>query len=296
MEKYMNDAFCDFEKSHPLSVNIETINYCNRKCSYCFWRYYDVPKTKIMSLELFERILIEISTMERNIKFVSFVAYNEPTIDPFFINRLDLLKSYNLKFWNITNATNLSKKITDYFISNIDLMLRFICIDLPAADYSEMEKLTMCSKKQYNRLMSNLDYFGKHIKNYNINANITVLGWNDQEHEKNMEAVKYKFETYGYNVSKGFLSDRAGQLRPYVNNRFYIENPKGCNCGGDRINDHLHFGVNGNLFLCCQDFHQAYSYGNILDKSLADVLSSPERIDAIRRIRSGLCRNCCFAR
>lgn len=291
----MDQSF-NFEKDKELTVQIETINYCNRSCMYCFWGYCNPQKPAIMSLDLFERILIELTKLKRPIKIVSFAAYNEPTIDPFFIKRLDLLKKYNLKYWNITNGINLNAKITDYFMNNLDLIYKFVCIDLPALSYEAIHKLTNCSVAQYRRLMKNIENYGHCIEKNKLNAVITVLGWNDEFHEKNLDEVKEKFAKYGYNIIKGFLCDRAGQLKPHIDNKFYLENPRQCNCGGDRINDFLHFGVKGNLYICCQDFHQRYSYGNILQKQLPEILDSEERIHSIRGILSDLCKHCCYAK
>lgn len=249
-----------------------------------------------MPINLFEKILWEINELNRNIKIVSFAVYNEPTIDPFFIKRLDLLKKYGLKYWNITNGTNLNNKITNYLLNNFDLTFGFVCIDLPAVSYHEIHKLTGCSIHQYNRLKNNIKNYGQYIIKNKLNATITVLGWNDRLHEANFQEVKNEFEKYGYKIFKGELCDRAGQLKPYIDNKFYLQNPKRCNCGGDRINDFLHFGVNGNLYLCCQDFYQKYSYGSILEKPLPEILNSTERTSAIKGILSDLCKYCWYAR
>jgi len=289
--KYKSSAL-----SKDLNVQIEAVNFCNRKCRFCFLGHFEPPKPKVMPLSAFEKILRELRTLDRNINLVSFSSYCEPTLDPHLIERMELLKKYNFSYWNITNGTNLNKKIIDYFLKNLNLIRNSFLINLPAVNEKEYTRLTGGTKEQLEKTKKNLRYLGSKIKKHKIKAIITVLGWGNNAHEKNFGDVKEELKNYGFAFSKSGLSDRAGQLRPHVDNKFYLENPESCDCGGNRFEDYLHFGVEGNLYVCCQDFEQKYSFGNIKEKSLKKILNSKKRKDMINAMKNNLCKRCVYAK
>ncbi len=47
-----------------------------------------------MSMEFYEQIVQQIAAHRDTVEGVSMIHYNEPTIDRFFLQRIDLLKKY----------------------------------------------------------------------------------------------------------------------------------------------------------------------------------------------------------
>ena len=74
-------------------VQIETNTFCNHKCWFCQNAHYKKPESRAMTMGLFETILKDISAAfpKSRLKTVTFAAYNEPTLDPFFMDRLRML-------------------------------------------------------------------------------------------------------------------------------------------------------------------------------------------------------------
>ncbi len=80
-----------------------------------------------------------------------------------------------------------------------------------------------------------------------------------------------------------------------------IRAPKFAGC--DRLASHVHISWRGDLFMCCLDYAQEYTFGNIAESSLEELLGGP-RARQYRRQVYGLepatadlpCRKCCHIR
>lgn len=70
------------------NVEIEINTVCNYKCEYCPVRY-EPKQPQFMSIEDFSTIIEKI-THYPTIKNVSLSSYNEPLIDPYFIERVNI--------------------------------------------------------------------------------------------------------------------------------------------------------------------------------------------------------------
>ena len=278
----------------PLNVQIETGNYCNRKCHYCYWGHTDLPgwghsnKPEVMDIVLYKKIISEIKTLGVQIQPIAFSAYNEPTIDPLFIDRLEIMKQNNLFYWNITNGTHLTPEILDYFMKNLDLIRRFFLINSPSINPEQYTNFGGGSPHQLTKVLDGLHRLGSLLKPNNIHANITILGKYDVNHENNVQEIKKVFEPYGYVITKAALHDRAGTLQPFVNNGINHVKVKDCY----KFKGNLYFGLKGNLYLCCHDFHEVYSYGNINEKPLKEIIGSQLHMDTIEKIKSEICKKC----
>ena len=60
--------------------------------------------------------------------------------------------------------------------------------------------------------------------------------------------------------------------------------------------ENLYFGVKGNVFYCCHDYHQDYSCGNINDTPLAELLESDSYYQQKQNFMQNFCRKCEQAR
>jgi radical SAM protein with 4Fe4S-binding SPASM domain len=57
----------------------------------------------------------------------------------------------------------------------------------------------------------------------------------------------------------------------------------------------LYVGVKGDAYLCCHDYYERYSYGNICEAPLATLRTSDRRKEMLKAFRSDFCRRCPFA-
>ena len=71
------------------------------------------------------------------------------------------------------------------------------------------------------------------------------------------------------------------------------DQPLRCNAG---YFDNLYFGIKGNVFYCCHDYHQDYSCGNINETPLRELLNSDNYYKQKERFMHDFCRKCEQAR
>ena len=114
--------------------------------------------------------------------------------------------------------------------------------------------------------------------------------------------VYQKFQhTKNINFSMTGLIDRAGTLEGAECETQKIptgaidwgDQPLRCNAG---YFENLYFGVKGNVFYCCHDYHQEYSCGNINDIPLAELLESDSYYQQKQNFMQNFCRKCEQAR
>ncbi|MBF0152119.1 MAG: radical SAM protein [Magnetococcales bacterium] len=273
-----------------INVQIETINFCNRRCNYCFYGHWDAFPPQVMSMDLYGAILDQVMALPSQINLVTHSSYAEPTIDPQFIERLEQLKARRLRYWNITNGTHLTQAILEYLLDNPSLFSRYFLIDVPTVDPDAYRRITDGSPGQAERLREGLHRLGPHIRPKELTAILMVLGLKDADHDLRHAALEKEFAPYGYQVTAFPLADRGGELRPFIDNKIDLPGARGCL--DQRFDGNLHFGVQGNIYTCCHDFNQRFSYGNIARTSLKELLFSPRRQHMVNATLAQMCRRC----
>ena len=76
------------------------------------------------------------------------------------------------------------------------------------------------------------------------------------------------------------------------------EEASGCNGGGEhggRPFEWVHVSSNGDLYTCCQDYLQTFTYGNLKSNTLDRLLVSKKREKAIKDTLKDLCTKCWFS-
>ncbi|MBF0427094.1 MAG: hypothetical protein HQL66_14875, partial [Magnetococcales bacterium] len=63
-----------------INVQIETINYCNRRCNYCFFGHWAALPSQVMSMALYGQILDQVASLPVKVNLVTHSSYAEPTI------------------------------------------------------------------------------------------------------------------------------------------------------------------------------------------------------------------------
>ncbi|MBF0135734.1 MAG: radical SAM protein [Magnetococcus sp. DMHC-1] len=286
-------APADLGLSAKINVQIETINFCNRRCQYCFYGHWDAFPSRIMAMDAYTHILDQVLALPVKINLITHSSYAEPTIDPHFIERLEQIKARRLRYWNITNGTNLTPAILDYLFDNLPLFSSYFLIDVPTVEPDMYRRMTGGSSGQAEKLRDNLHRLGSHIKPKNLTAILMVLGQQDADHRARHAELATEFAHYGYQVTLFPLSDRGGELRPFIDNKIELSCVKGCI--DKRLDGNLHFGVGGNMYVCCHDFMQRFSYGNVARTPLEELLRSPGRQRMIDATLAQMCRRCLSA-
>lgn len=278
-----------------VGIEIEVTTSCNFLCPFCPLAYDPKPKA-IMPMDLFEHILDKAKAY-KSITTVSINSYNEPTLDPHFMDRARTIASKNLWLLLHTNGSGLTR-------AKLNMLRDIGCVseltfNLPSLDPAEFTRLTG-GAKNLNHVSTMIDY----AKLLGFKVGVSVNG-TDSDLARNLPALKARYGSSvgfpGYDLATptGMTNDRAGLLRGEYAQNINVTAPRlyGCNIA----TDWLYVNVHGSLFICCQDYKQVTAYASIFDGSISEILSSPAARKAYGYVTGAeeapadhICRRCIY--
>ena len=285
-------------------AQIENNTHCNYKCWFCP-NAYDKPAPKeCMTLEQFRKILNEIRSVYTpwELNDISFATYNEPNLDDTFKEKLQLMTDMGFDYEHISNGSMITTELTDWLIENPQRIKQFR-LNIPTMDEKKWKDITGSSTAVMYRMYYQLMYLFENSQRLNFPITVIVNGDGSEEHKQEFMKVYQKFQRCppGINFSMTGLIDRAGTLEGAECETQKIpegsidwgDNPLRCSAG---YFDNLYFGIKGNVFYCCHDYHQKYSCGNINDTPLKELLCSENYYKQKERFMKDFCRKCEQAR
>ena len=137
----------------PHRVDIETCRQCNARCQFCPQSVS--PKARgVMPLDVFSLILarLEGATPE----WVAFNHYGEPLIDPFFRERVEMLRERNFPLGLYTNGTLLKEEVIDFLAEGGVYKVVF---NFPSLEPSEWSSLMHLPERSYWKARRAIEYF-----------------------------------------------------------------------------------------------------------------------------------------
>lgn len=290
----IDDPIAESRRSRLLYASVETCSLCNHRCSFCPVSV-DPRSMEVMPQPLFERIVDEILACADPEMAFFLNNYNEPTVDPMFLDRMDLLFRRNVRIALLTNAS----RLTPPKVEKIRGMgkLRYLGINLPTVDearYTELHGTT-----DLPQILENVEHL---VANPLAEENVfVVLGYGDERHEHDLRLVEERFGGRGFHVRRFRLQNRAGLVdgMPAVPPKKRLG---GCELVGSRPLQHLQVQTSGKVVFCCQDYYETEIVGDLTKQSVRDVLES-ERFAELRRWSYGveeapdafMCRRCEYA-
>ncbi len=290
----IEDAFAESRRTHLLYVSLETCTSCNHRCPFC--PVSVAPRDKeVMSQELFERIVDEIAEFGDEKVVVSLSNYNEPTFDPLFEERIRYLFAKRIPVSILTNASGFTPERAELF-EKLG-RFRYIGVNLPTLRPDRYEKLH--GTRDLPRVLANMDAL--HARSLSDETTIVVLGEEDAEHLRDVAELKAHFEPKGWAVKQFKIRSRPDS-GTYVIEPPPLKKLKGCELVGSRPFEHLHVTGTGTAVLCCQDYYEKLTVGDLKTHSVAEILGG-ETMARLRRWTYGveeapedfLCRRCEFA-
>ena len=288
----------DIEKesrgSHLLYLSIETCTVCNHRCPFCPVSI-DPRERDVMPQEVFERVVEEAVAAGGKGLVVFLSNYNEPTFDPFFEDRVRFLFGRRLAVSLLTNASGFTPERCELFQSLGKF--RYIGVNLPTLRAERYEKLH--GTKDLARVLSNME--AMRARELSEESAIVLLGDEDEEHRRDTEEIRARFEPKGW-IIKPFKIRSRPDSGTYVPEPPAYKSLRGCELMGSRPFEHLHVTATGKAVLCCQDYHEKHVIGDVKTQSVAEILGG-DKLARLRRWAYGveeapadfLCRRCEFA-
>jgi len=140
-----------------------------------------------------------------------------------------------------------------------------------------------------------------HARELSEETAIVCLGEEDEEHLRDVAEIRAHFEPKGW-VVKQFKIRSRPDSGTYVIEPPPLKKLKGCELVGSRPFEHLHVTGTGTAVLCCQDYYEKLTVGDLKTQSVSEILGG-DTMARLRRWTYGveeapedfLCRRCEFA-
>ena len=290
----IDDLEGETRRSHLLYVSLETCTSCNHRCPFCPVSV-DPRARDVMSRELFESIADQVVEIGGRGVVVFLSNYNEPTIDPLFEERCLALFARGLPVSLLTNASHLDPDRAERIASAG--RFRYIGINLPTLDPERYER--MHGTRDLARVLANIDAL--RAREIGEETAIVVLGDNDEPHRKDVRAIRDRFEPLGWTVKQFRIRSRPAS-GTFIPEPPPVKELRGCELMGSRPFEHLHITATGKAVLCCQDYYERLTVGDLKTETVAGILGG-DVMARLRRWTYGvepapddfLCRRCEFA-
>jgi len=264
----------NIKKTKKYNIIIETTNICNAKCIMCP-HIKMKRKVGVMNDEIF--YLIAKKLKDENINPLAFIlnGFGEPLVDKEIFERVGFLKKEFpesiLKFYS-----NLGLASDDVITSLVASGLDEINISFNGYDKENYEKTMQID---YSRTLENLNKLilrkNKSGSKLKIRISMTLVSCNDGDEKKFIKEWSGRVDSVSVNKVHTYnnsVKDVSGQNK--IN---YKKITYPCKY----LWNTLVFGVSGNVFLCCLDYDGEYNFGNIQEKSIAEIFYS-EAFENIR--------------
>jgi radical SAM family protein/iron-sulfur cluster protein len=281
---------CKLWEWHSITrVEIEIGTYCNWSCEFCPNRRN--PKlTKTMSMDLFTTI-VEKAERLPSVTSVTLHSYNEPTLDKDFEVRIDILAKTRLKLDLYTNGTGLTENKLQHLTTSG--VVNTIVFNFPALNEERFKAIT--GSNTYRQTIRSIE---RSIE-LGLDVRFAILSTGDSESIERIKALRQHFgQRLKHKVDGWGAVDRAG----FLTNTKYAQNihiTEGFLYGCHYPLWQLNISVDGNCFICCQDFEQKEVFGNILDGEIDEIINSERAQNLRKEIFGGrtaspnlICRRC----
>lgn len=271
----------------PRNLDIEVCSACNHRCVYC--PVHDDPfRQKVMTMADFTAILDKLKGIPY-FKRIALNHYNEPFMDPHLIDRIHEIFSRNITRWIIlyTNASMIRKEQLQEWLP-YRKQLGFN-INLPTV-ISENRYKTVHGRDDLQKVENNIELLLK--MGFLVQINV------QENHHTTVQDYESVLTKYGKKVKKIRWVRSSTRSNLTLNEKYY-HSGRIIGCTLFRHTNYLHIGVDGEVFLCAEDYYKKHQFGNILKDSLSSILSNPSRKEFLDYLSGRkkapadfLCRSC----
>ena len=295
---------------HHLNVQMQTVSACNASCYFCpYQESWHKQHPGRMNEAMYRKIIDEVSCFKIG-KFCPYLE-NEPLLDSQILDRIEYaLSKLNPTLIELsTNASILTKSKIDDIARLFSRVKHEIWISFHGIDKASFESimgldfdtckhnvLSLVEKAQ----QSNLNIIIQGAGLPRVKKGKMPLWFNRKQY---FHFWKTTFKEQGFkrlpNVRFFTYHDRAGQIRRNEINFAEIVRPnlEGFYC--PRVDQWAHFLYNGELILCCMDYHRDTVFGNINKNTLKEIYMSKTfktlALKTVGKVRSSedfICKRC----
>ena len=262
-----------------IGLEVEVNTHCNLRCRFCPVSTNPHPQ-QLMRWEHYVHIMTK--AKEYGIREISLNHYSEPTLSPLLPDMITFATEIGLSVTLYSNGTNLTPKL----VRNIALCRENlnIVINLPESNRHRYHITTGIDLFQ--KVVTNIHYASMYLP-LEIVVNCASKDILDELQMVFPSLVIKAWET----------DDRAGELGSC---KFAPQNQhSGLLNGCPLALRYLNISVDGDVFLCPQDFRKIYKMGSLLCMSLKEIVEG-ERAQQLRKWIFGIenapenmiCRRC----
>jgi MoaA/NifB/PqqE/SkfB family radical SAM enzyme len=241
------------------ALEFETTAYCNRKCSYCPVSLYD-RTGPLDGRYMKEDVFLKMVGDLESFQFSGLIAphlYGEPLTDPRLTKWMSILRKS-------------LPRSTIKVVTNGDFLDKKKFDDLIAAgvNYFNISKHGATLPKALIELIDSLT---------------------PQERKKRFNVLDFYQD---YKNQQSMLNTRGGEVHLRHQSLQKKRNPIACSFVVYPV-----LNTYGELILCCNDYHNDHTFGNIMEQHLLDLWNSPKNMEVRKRIFKAyfdlpICQNC----
>lgn len=281
----------------PTSVTIDISNRCNAACPFCSRQISLLKRNDLMSKEMFNEILLEISKI-KTISNIVLAAWGEPLLHPNFDEFVDIIKEKGYKIGFPSNMS-LADKHFDSMLKVNHIMFSVEGYDKESYEKSRKNlnfEKTFNNIVQFDNLIQQQKRMGEKVPIREINFLLTKGA--------NIDQFINTWEPYVDIIRIGpvltsIIWNNNTKTIDLVSNDELKENMIICNRKVEKMYCHQPFKsiiirANGNLALCCSDYDINLDFGNY--KNLCETFWNNKNLNSVRNEfknhRLDLCKNC----
>ncbi|MBN1522503.1 MAG: radical SAM protein [Candidatus Aureabacteria bacterium] len=279
----------------PIIINVDPTNACNLLCTMCPNSQPPSVKKRFLDMDLYEKIVSEISARKKRIYRFFLVKDGEPLLHKNIIDMVALAKEKNISqiVTVVTNGVLLDSRKSRAFI---ECGLDDIGISLDAA--SRETYLKTKGRDSYDAVVDNILHLQEMKKSMRKKRPVVRLKFvetpeNTQEKQAFIKKWKGKVEKLEINP----LHDWAGSMRLDQTGELKQKSERyPCSL----LWYTMVINCDGSVSLCCIDYGWKTVVGNVREKSLSDVWNSREMEEVrMRHVRGDydqlpVCNTCTY--
>jgi radical SAM protein with 4Fe4S-binding SPASM domain len=260
----------------PTLFQIQTNNLCNGSCIMCPISREKNTTPGEMTDEVFEKIIKEIAKNATKDTFIWLHLQNEPLTDPLIfqkIQHINKVSNRTIRTGLVTNGTLLTEEI----IKELNTSgLGRICFSIDA--FTEKTYHSIRKGLNYDTLLQNIEHLQKSQSNVKIFVRFI---WQKENYHELNDFKKY-WKQKGIATEIGVVNNRAGAVSNFNAIRLQQRNipfqyrlvqnmwllfTKGCY----NLANSFNILYNGDVIMCCNDYHKKTILGNVLNTSIQEI-------------------------